>query len=260
MLMRDSAGWIRSWSTSNSSFGPTATNSSPSSTHRSGSCSRIAVDDLGEVAGERLGVARGQLHLVAVAEDDAAEAVPLRLEGQPAVELRGVGDPLDGLGQHRPHGRHHGKVHVDDRRPHRLRSRAPATHDRRGRRRRPGGRARPSMQRRDADCWDVMNSSAGAARQVRHTRAPWPTPSLTAAAAPGTGLPRRPRPGGDARVRRRQAGGARRRCATSGRSSPSSRSGCTPRPTPAGAVGSWSCCRAWTPPARAAWSTRRSAC
>ena len=42
MLMRDSAGWMRSCRISNSILGPIATNSSPSRTQRSGSCSRIA--------------------------------------------------------------------------------------------------------------------------------------------------------------------------------------------------------------------------
>ncbi len=115
--MRDSAGWIRSWSTSNSSLDPIATNSSPSSTHRSGSCSRIAVDHLGEVARQRLGVARGQLHLVTVLEDQASEPVPLGLEREPTVELRRVGDPLHRLGEHRLDGRHHRQVHEIDRRP-----------------------------------------------------------------------------------------------------------------------------------------------
>ena len=50
--------------------------------------------DLGEVAGERLGVARRQLDLVAVLEDDAAEPVPLRLERQAvAVASPGRGSP-----------------------------------------------------------------------------------------------------------------------------------------------------------------------
>ena len=40
------------------------------------------VDQLGEVAGERPVVARPELELVAVAEHDAAEAVPLRLVEQ----------------------------------------------------------------------------------------------------------------------------------------------------------------------------------
>ena len=44
-------------------------------------------EQLGEVAGERALVAAGELDLVAVAEDDAAEAVPLRLV-QPAIAGR----------------------------------------------------------------------------------------------------------------------------------------------------------------------------
>src|SRR3712207_7850397 len=39
-------------------------------------------DHLGEVAGQRPLVAAAQLHLVAVPEDDAAEAVPLRLRSE----------------------------------------------------------------------------------------------------------------------------------------------------------------------------------
>jgi hypothetical protein len=63
--------------------------------------------DLGEVAGHRPLVAAAQLDLVAVAEDDAAEAVPLRL-----VEEAGAGGHvLHRLGQHRGHRRHHGQVH-----------------------------------------------------------------------------------------------------------------------------------------------------
>ena len=61
---------------------PAATTISPSTTHGSGSCARSALDELGEVAGQRPLVAAAQLHLVAVAEDDAAEAVPLRLEDE----------------------------------------------------------------------------------------------------------------------------------------------------------------------------------
>ena len=52
MVIRDSAGWIRSWRISNSSRDspapPSATNSSPSSTHRSGSCSRAAATTSGK--------------------------------------------------------------------------------------------------------------------------------------------------------------------------------------------------------------------
>ena len=68
-------------------------------------------DDLGEVAGQRLGVAAGQLDLVAVLEHQAAEPVPLGLEAEPAV-LGGVRDALDGLREHRLNGRHHGEVHA----------------------------------------------------------------------------------------------------------------------------------------------------
>ncbi len=63
--------------------------------------------DLGEVAGHRALVAAAELDLVAVAEHDAAEAVPLRL----VEEARAVGHVLHRLGQHRGHRRHHGQVH-----------------------------------------------------------------------------------------------------------------------------------------------------
>ena len=55
------------------------------------------VDQLGEVARQRALVAAAQLHLVAVAEHDAAEAVPLRLV-EPAVAF---GEGVGGLGEHR---------------------------------------------------------------------------------------------------------------------------------------------------------------
>ena len=107
---------MRSWSVSNSS------RSTPIERHEELAVEHAALgqllpdrrDDLGEVAGQRLGVAAGQLDLVAVAEDDAAEAVPLGLEAQAAVELGRVRDPLDRLRQHRLHGRHHGQVHAAD--------------------------------------------------------------------------------------------------------------------------------------------------
>ena len=50
--------------------------------------------DLREVPGQRLGVAAGQLDLVAVLEHQAAEPVPLGLEAQPAVELGRIRDPF----------------------------------------------------------------------------------------------------------------------------------------------------------------------
>ena len=65
------------------------------------------LDQLGEVASQGLLVAAAEHHFVAVAEDDAAEAVPLRLEGQVAV-----GNAVNSPGQHRLHRRHHGQVHA----------------------------------------------------------------------------------------------------------------------------------------------------
>ena len=96
---RDSAGWMRCSRASKSRPRPSrsATTISPSTTQRCGQRGPQRVEQLGEVAGERPLVAAGQLDVVAVAEHDAAEAVPLRLE-QPAVA---VGDRAGQLGQHR---------------------------------------------------------------------------------------------------------------------------------------------------------------
>ena len=96
---RDSAGWMRWRRASKSSPRPSrsATTISPSTTQRAGQRLPQRVEELGEVAGERALVAAGQLDVVAVAEHDAAEAVPLRLE-QPAVA---VGDGPGQLGEHR---------------------------------------------------------------------------------------------------------------------------------------------------------------
>jgi hypothetical protein len=66
------------------------------------------LDHLGEVAGQRALVAAAQLHLVAVPEDDAPEAVPLRL----VVHVLGRGHLRHGLGQHRLHRRQQGQVHA----------------------------------------------------------------------------------------------------------------------------------------------------
>jgi hypothetical protein len=63
------------------------------------------LDDLGEVPRHRALVAGAEQHLVAVAEDDRAEAVPLRLD------VADVGDLRHGLGEHRRDRRHHGQVH-----------------------------------------------------------------------------------------------------------------------------------------------------
>ena len=62
-----------------------ATMISPSTTQRSRQRLLDRLDDLREVAGEGPLVAAAQLDLVAVAEDDAAEAVPLRLEERAAL-------------------------------------------------------------------------------------------------------------------------------------------------------------------------------
>ena len=96
--MRDLAGWIRSCRISNSSRSPRlaaqrhehlAVEHAPV-----GQLLAHRLDHLGEVAGQRLGVAAGQLDLVAVLEHQAAEAVPLRLEAQAAVDFAGSGIPL----------------------------------------------------------------------------------------------------------------------------------------------------------------------
>ena len=87
IFTRDAAGWMRSSSASNSSAPSRAMTTSPSRTQRSGSAARSGVGELREVAIERLEVAGLDVDLVAVAEDDRPEAVPLRLE-QPAVAGR----------------------------------------------------------------------------------------------------------------------------------------------------------------------------
>ena len=89
------------------------TTSSPSTTQRSGSAARSGVEHLREVAGQGPVVAAAELDLVAVAEHDAAEAVPLRLVEQPGVARHLV----DRLGQHGPDGRHHGQAHPGEGQP-----------------------------------------------------------------------------------------------------------------------------------------------
>ena len=97
---RDAAGWMRSSSASNWSAPSPAITTSPSSTQRSGSWRLERLGELGEVAVERLEVAALDVDLVAVAEHDRPEAVPLGLE-QPAVAL---GQAVAGLGEHRLDG------------------------------------------------------------------------------------------------------------------------------------------------------------
>ena len=86
--------------------GPTIT-ISPSTTHASGRAPAQRLDQLGEVAGERPLVAAAQLDLVAVAEHDAAESVPLRL----VDEAVGPGQLAGQLGQHGRDRGHDGEIH-----------------------------------------------------------------------------------------------------------------------------------------------------
>src|SRR5699024_10442874 len=58
-------------------------------------------DELGEVAGQGLLAPAGELDVVSVLDDDAPEAVPLRLVGPPALDGVRLRDVLDGLGEHR---------------------------------------------------------------------------------------------------------------------------------------------------------------
>jgi hypothetical protein len=48
------------------------------------------LDKFGKVAGHRPLVARADLHFIAVAEDDGAEAVPLRFEGERTWGISGT--------------------------------------------------------------------------------------------------------------------------------------------------------------------------
>ena len=100
ILTRDAAGWMRSSSESKSSAAVRASDDDLAVEHES----RLRAAErtqrllqLGEVAIQRLEVARLDEELVAIAEDERAEAVPLRLV-DPAVAGRDGGG---GLGQHR---------------------------------------------------------------------------------------------------------------------------------------------------------------
>ena len=90
---RESAGWMRWDKLSQSSRcapgGPARTTISASMAHRGGRCAADRLDHFREVAGQRFGAAAGQLHLVAVAQHDAPEAVPLGFIGQASRD--GVG-------------------------------------------------------------------------------------------------------------------------------------------------------------------------
>jgi len=70
------------------------------------------LDDLGEVPGQRLAPPARELDLVPVAHDEAAEAVPLRLVGQPAGDAVSSRHPVDGLGKHGPDREVEGLVHA----------------------------------------------------------------------------------------------------------------------------------------------------
>ena len=72
-----------------------------------GQLSANRVQELGEVAGQGSLVATAQLHLVAVAEDDAPEAVPFGLEDEPVA----LGKSRCRLRQHGLDGGHDREVH-----------------------------------------------------------------------------------------------------------------------------------------------------
>ena len=65
------------------------------------------VEEVGEVAIEWLGVAALEVDVVAVAEDESAEAVPLGLE----APVAGGGDGVDALGEHGEERRREGERH-----------------------------------------------------------------------------------------------------------------------------------------------------
>ena len=95
MRTRDSAGWMRCSSASKSS--PEGWDDDLAVDHAPlGELRPHGVEQLGEVPGEGPLVAAAELDLVAVAEDDAAEAVPLRLVDEALLDGQLPGE----LGQH----------------------------------------------------------------------------------------------------------------------------------------------------------------
>ena len=99
-----SAGWMR-WRASKSR--PSRTDDDLAVDDASGQERPQRIRHLGEVARERTVVAATQLDLVAVAEDQAPEPVPLRFE----EEVAGPGRS-GRLRQHGPERRHHGELHI----------------------------------------------------------------------------------------------------------------------------------------------------
>ena len=91
---------------------PLRTTISASTTHFSRQQPSDVLDDLREVRGERPAAPAGQLDLVAVAQDEAAEAVPLRFVDQAAGDAVGGGHLLDGLGEHGRDGQVDRLLHV----------------------------------------------------------------------------------------------------------------------------------------------------
>ena len=123
------------------------------------------LDQLGEVAGEGLLVAAAQLDLVPVAEDDAAEAVPLRLVVQPVA----LGELAGQLGQHRRDRWHHG-----ERQRPRLRLRSARRGRGRARSCVRGRRPRPGVRRHWQPIDDALGRDpalAAFSQPVRATRA-----------------------------------------------------------------------------------------
>ena len=132
--------------------------------------------EFGEVARHRPLVAAAELDLVAVAEDDRAEAVPLRLVRR---SRRDVGHRLR---EHRRDGRHHGKLHaliVDSARPDRSARTTLSRCGSAGTARRPPRARRPARGRARTANRRPRRSGLGRVRR---------------AAARATGTARRPEP------------------------------------------------------------------
>ena len=103
MSMRDLAGWMR-WPSASKSWRPCVVEQHDLAVEH---VAPLGERQLGEVAGQRLAVARLQVDLVAVDERERAEAVPLRLVdpavalGQRLLRLRELGE--DGRAERQGH-------------------------------------------------------------------------------------------------------------------------------------------------------------